>query len=125
MADIVRVVQESSTSGKNKAQLTVTPSGTRLAHWIDWSDFLCHFFKTIPNITTSHHFKVSKSEPGMVIIKEYANSPQKRINIFVEDIDESSLRGKKPEEIIPSGLDAKRQWYGTYMMKSDQFAPTT
>lgn len=111
MTDIVRVVEESSTSGKNKAQLTVSPSGSREVHWIDWSEFFREFFKNIPNITTYHHFKVSKSEPGMVTVKEYVDSPEEKVNVFKKDVNESSLRGRQPTEITPSGLDAKRQWY--------------
>lgn len=60
-----------------KAQLTVTPSGTRLIHWIDWSELLHDFFKTISNLTIYHHFKFSKTEPGVVVLNEYANSPEK------------------------------------------------
>ena len=115
MTDIVRVVEESSTSGKNKAQLTVSPSGSREVHWRDWSEF---FFKTIPNITTYHHFKVSKSEPGMVTVKEYVDSSEEKVNVFKKDVNESSLRGRQPTEITPSGLDAN----GTRMMKVDLFA---
>ena len=81
MTDVVRVVKESSPSGKNKAQLTVTSSGSREVHWIDWSQFFQHFFKPIPGITTYHHFKVSKAEPGIVTVKEYANSPEQVWNL--------------------------------------------
>ena len=56
--DIVRVIEELSTFGKNKAQLTVSPSASREVHWIEWSEFFSEFFKIIPNITTHHHFKV-------------------------------------------------------------------
>ena len=82
MTDIVRVVEESSTSGKNKAQLTISASGTRHVHWIDWSQVLRDFFKSIPNITSYHHFKLSKVEPGIVTVKEYANSPEEKLTIF-------------------------------------------
>ena len=34
MTDIVHVVKDSSTSGKNQAQVTVTPLGSREVHWI-------------------------------------------------------------------------------------------
>ena len=47
MTDIVRVVKESSSSGKNQAQLTITPLGSREVHWIDWSQFFQSFFKPI------------------------------------------------------------------------------
>ena len=103
-----RVVRVVSLHSVDKASYW---SGTQLVHWINWSDFLQNYFKTIPNFTSYHHFKVSKSEPGTVVVKEYADSPGKAINISKKDINESSLMGKKPEEIIPAGLDAKWQWY--------------
>ena len=78
MTDIVRVVKESSSSGKNQAQLTVTPTGSREVHWIDWSHFFQSFFKPIPSIITYHHFKVSKAESGIVIVKEFANFPEEK-----------------------------------------------
>ena len=52
MTYIVRVMRESSSSGKNKPQLTVTPFVSREVHWIDWSNFFHSFFKPIPSITT-------------------------------------------------------------------------
>ena len=111
MTDIVRVIRESSSLGKNQAQLTVTPLGSTEVHWIDWSHFFQSFFQPIPNITTYHHFKVSKAEPRIVAVKEFAISPEKKIEIFKKDTNEVSLQGQQLDKIIPSGLDAKRQWY--------------
>ena len=82
MTDRVRVVKESSSSGKNQAELTVTPLGLREVYWIDWSQFFQHFFKPIPSTTTYHHFKVSKKEPGVFSAREYANSQEVKIAIF-------------------------------------------
>ena len=79
MTDIVRAMKESSSSGKNQVQLTVTPLGSREVHWIDWSHFFHSFFKPIPGVTTYHHFKVSKAEPGIVTVKEFVNSTGKNL----------------------------------------------
>ena len=86
---------------KHKAQLTQV---------IHWSEFLCNFLKTIPNITTSRFPKKS-------IVEEYAHSSEEKANMFKKDIDKSLLRGKKCEELIPVGT------IGIYM-KSKHFAPT-
>ena len=59
-----------------EAQLIVSMSGSREVHWIDWSQFFQNFFKLIPSLTTYHHFKVSKAEPGIVIVKQYADFPE-------------------------------------------------
>ena len=109
MIDVVRVVEESSSSGKNKAQLTFSMSGSREVHWIDWSQFFQNVFKPIPSLTTYHHFKVSKAEPGILTVKQYADFSEEKVGIFKKDV--RSPRGQKPIKIIPTGLDAKRQWY--------------
>ena len=44
-------------------------------------------------------------------VKEYTNSPEVKIKIFKKDVNKISLRGQQPNKIIPTGLDAKRQWY--------------
>ena len=105
--DIERVVNESSVAGKNKAQLTISSTETCLVHW---SEFLGEFFKTIPNITKYHHFKVKKASPGKVYVKEYSPSTEEEVDICKKGVTTASLRGKKPLEIIPAGLDAKRQY---------------
>ena len=80
--DIARVVMESSPSGKNLPQTTVSPSGSRNVHWIEWTLFLQQFLKPIPQITSYHHFSVSKAEPGVVTLKEYADSNELKLDIF-------------------------------------------
>ena len=56
-------------------------------HLIDWSQFFHSVFKPIPGITTYHHFKVSKAEPGIVVVKEYANSPEAKLEIEKKDVN--------------------------------------
>ena len=92
MTDVVRVVEESSICGKNKAQLTVSASGARHVHCTEWSLLFSEFFRTISGITSYHHFKVSKEKP--VTGREYANSPEE-INIFKKGINASYLKGHK------------------------------
>ena len=46
-----------------------------------------------------------KDNPGVVYVKEYANSPEKAIHTFRIPSDQM------PDEIIPPGIDAQRQWY--------------
>ena len=111
LVDIERVVNESSVAGKNKAQLTISSTETRLVHWYNWSELLGEFFKTIPNITKYHHFKVKKASPGKVYVKEYSHSTEEEVDICKKGVTTASLQGKKPLEIIPAGLDVKRQCY--------------
>ena len=112
MADILRVVDESSVTGKNKAQVTVCPiTGVRYVHWMNWAEFFGEFFRTIPNITKYHHFRVNKDTPGVVYLKEFCDSEEEEYTLFKRGITSLSLSGKKPSKLVPPGLDAKRQWY--------------
>ena len=92
-------------------QTTVFPSGSRNVHWIEWTLFLQQFFKPIPQITSYHHFSVSKAEPGVVTLKEYADSNELKLDIFKKGVTVSSLRGQRPLVIQPSGLDPARELY--------------
>ena len=76
--------------------------------WIDWQTFFQEFFKPLQAITTFHHFNVVKSEPGVVTVREYADSTEEKVK---KGTNATSLRGKRPNSITPKGLDAKRQWY--------------
>ncbi len=111
LANIERIVAESSVSGKNKSQLTISPTGVRYVHWMDWANFFGEFFRTIPNITKYQHFKMKKENPGVVYLKEFNDTTEEEFNLFKSGITSSSLRGRKPSEITPPGLDAKCQWY--------------
>ena len=75
------------------------------------STFFQSFFKPIQNITSYYHFKMSKADPGIVTVKEYAHSPEIKVGIFKKDINQSSFRGQQPNKIVPTGLDSKHQWY--------------
>lgn len=111
MTDMQQVVMKSSTSGKNVPQLTVDSDGNRYVHWVDWTSFFQKYFKPIVGITSFHHFQISKSNPGIVTVKEYANSPKQKFDIFKTGVTASSLMGQKPSKIKPKGLDPARQWY--------------
>ena len=39
--------------------------------------------------TSYQHFKMSKADPGIVTVREYANSPEVKVKIFKKDIDQS------------------------------------
>ncbi len=67
--------------------------------------------RTIPNITKYRHFKMKRENPGVVYLKEFNASTEEEFNLFKCGITSSSLRSRKPSEITPPGLDAKRQWY--------------
>ena len=104
MQEVVR----KSISGENIPQITKRVDGRRLVKWYDWKSYFCTLYKTIPNITTYHHFRFDKKSPGIVFVQTLADSPEIAVTISSENtIDIHKL----PREIIPKGLDLKRQWY--------------
>ena len=46
----------------------------------------------------------------MVTVKVYATS-EEDVNILKKGVTVSSLRGHRPDAIVPTGLDPARQWY--------------
>ena len=79
-----RVVNESSVAGKNKAQLTISSTGTR------GQNSLVNFSRQLKY----HHFKVKKASPGKVYVKEYSHSTsrhvQKRRDYYITSREETS-----------------------------------
>ena len=108
MTDIVCVMKESSSSGKPNL-LSLPWDLERFIGLTGHTSFTASssLFQALLLI---HHFKVSKAGPGIVTVKECKFS---RIffEIFKKDVNEVSLGGQRPDTIIPSDLDAKRQWY--------------
>ena len=47
-----------------------------------------------------------KDNAGIVYVKEYASSPEKAIHTFKSRVPSDQT----PDEIIPPGIDAQRQW---------------
>ena len=78
-------------------------------HYYDWAEFLSMYFKTVPQITSYHHFRFTKEKPNAVYVREFANSEEKCIIIVKDDatIDKAAL----PSILYPSGLSAEHQLY--------------
>ena len=70
LTDIARVVEESTTTGKNKAQMIRNLDGEKQVDFYQWSVFLQQFFKPIPNILKYHCFRVNAAKPGVVMVRE-------------------------------------------------------
>ena len=67
--EMARVVKESTTTGKNKAQLIRSPSGEKEVDFYQWTAFLQQFFKSIPNILKYHKFRFNAAKPGVVVVQ--------------------------------------------------------
>ena len=77
LSQIVEVVESSTTGGQNKAYAIGNECAKPFAYY-DWSEFLSHFFTTLPHITTYYHFRCKFNSPGVVFVHEFADSEEKR-----------------------------------------------
>ena len=111
MYDVVRVMKESSVAGKNIPMPTVDFSRTRNCDWYDWSSLFGRYFCIIPSITKYHHFIVSKENPGKIVCKEFADSPEVQIALLKHPTTACPITNDLPEIVTSKGLDLQRQWY--------------
>jgi len=108
LSDIAAVVNSSTVSGVNIAQLVGTEDGTTVVPCKNWHQFLESSFKPLPNIKAFHHFRFSSPEPGTVCAKIHADSPEEHFNLVrKKDLVFSS----QAHIISPPGLDSARQTY--------------
>lgn len=104
MQEIVR----KSISGQSIPQVTKHMDGRKPVNWYDWKSYFCTMYKTIPNITTYHHFRFDKKCPSIVFVRILVDSPEHAVTI--SSIDAIDIH-KLPDEVIPKGLGLKHQWY--------------
>ena len=79
--EIAETVLSSSDVWTNVYQLAGLPDGTVFVPVYDWQLFFRDDFKTIPNISDYHHFRFEHTSPGIVFLKEYADSPEIRVDL--------------------------------------------
>ena len=108
--EFARLVETSSTTGMNKAQLVGTHDGRVVVPVYDWSSFLGQFFKKLPNIKKFHHFRFSRENPGMVFYKEFVSSPEQSFMLLKNNVILPSA-STLPPEVNPDGLSEERKSY--------------
>ena len=104
MIEVARVVQESTITRKNKAQLISNLQGEKEVQFYQWTAYLQQFFKPIPNILKYHCFRVDVTKPGVVMVKEYSDSDELSINILKVDPEVVSAT-RMPQLTQIKGLD--------------------
>lgn len=108
--ELASLVEKSSTTGNNKAQIMGTHDGRVIVPVYDWASFLEPYFKKIPNIKKYHHFRFSEASPGMVFCKELVTSPEQPFMLLKDqaNLPPSSVL---PPTIRPDGLSQQRKNY--------------
>ena len=106
--EVADAVMLSSDVGTNVYELAGLPDGTVLVPVYNWQIFFEKHFKSIPQILKYHHFRFTEERPGVVFVKEFADSAE---------IEISLLKGSKlelsglPSLITPNGLSEERKYY--------------
>lgn len=106
--ELAQLVDTSSNTGVNKAQLVSTHDGRVIVPVYDWCTFLGQYFKKIANIKKSHHFRFSKEEPGVVYCREYLTSPEQAC-VLLKDSAVIPPVSVLPHKINPEGLSDERK----------------
>ena len=95
-------------------QLTATSPNLFVAHEDvlkhNWATFFAPHLKNIPEIKKFHHFRCVSSEPGVVYMKQDADTEEEKINLNKSSMWLSDSN-KLPGEVPPKGLSAERKWY--------------
>ena len=68
LAEISKLVEESTKGGQNRALIIGSEPLSQRFHYYDWSEYLCKYYKAIPQITLYHHFCFSQEYPGKVAL---------------------------------------------------------
>ena len=104
------LVETSSTSRLNKAQLVGTHDGQVIVLVYDCSSFLGQYFKKLPNIQKFHHFRFSNENPGKVFYKEFVSSPEQSFMLLKNNaiLPPPSIL---PDIVNPDGLTEERRNY--------------
>ena len=108
--EFARLVETSSTTGVNKAQLVGTHDGRVIVPVCDWTSFLGQYFKKLLNVKQFHHFHFSKENPGMVFYKEFVSSPEQSFMLLKNNVILPSA-STLPPVVNPDGLTEERKSY--------------
>ena len=103
------MVEGSTSGGQNRAYIIGDEQPSKPFHYYDWAEFLSALFMPVPLITSFFHFRFSHTQPGVVFVREFADSEEKKIIIIRSGttIDKSAL----PVTLTPSGLSQERKQY--------------
>ncbi len=110
---LASTIEQSSPNGHNTCQ-TYCGSGQSPIIYRNWTDWLAQYFKAIPGITSYHHFKINKTNTGVIKLKKIVDSQEVELKLLKErgfPYNEHLQPINLPCRLMPEGLSAKRQWY--------------
>ena len=106
--DVASVTESSSSI--NVAELVGTRDMEVFVPTYNWSSYLETYFKRLKNILDYHHFKASKSEPGVITCQQTVMSEPVKFNLH-KDKYHLPKNTVLPEVSQPKGLSEERRTY--------------
>ena len=84
---------------------------TTIVPTYDWTTFFAPHLKKLIGIKKYHHFRFTSSEPGVVYVKEHADTAEVRMDLNKSSTPWVPDKNELPSVVSPKGLSAERQWY--------------
>ena len=109
LKSIAQVVNDSAEC--NFSQLVCNEDGSAIVTTYDWTDFFAPHLKKVTGVKKYHHFRVDSSQPGVVFVREHADTGEQRIDLRKSTPCWSPAPNELPRIVPPKGLSAERQWY--------------
>lgn len=108
--DIVKAVETSALV--NHAQLVGKEDGTVLVQTYNWAEYFDEPFRqrALKGIKTMHHLTFTREKPGIVVVKDSINGPEREISML-EDHSWKPAADELPSIITPPGLSQERKQY--------------
>ena len=106
---ITQVVNDSAEC--NVPQLVCDENGGTIVPTYDWTTFFAPHLKKLIGIKKYHHFRFTSSEPGVVYVKEHADTAEVRMDLNKSSTPWVPDKDELPSVVSPKGLSAERQWY--------------
>ena len=107
--ELATVVDTSTVSGVNVAQLCSLHNGSTIVPVYDWVSFLSPFFKKFPNIKKYHHFLFKSERSGIMFYKQFSDGSEESFSILRKE--DSLPPSNPPVPLEPKGLDQQRKLY--------------
>jgi len=109
---LVNIVESSSKNGHNRC-IRVSKNLVPPVIYRDWSAWLSQYFSACKGLSAYQHFRMDTHHPSMLFVKERKNSQETALKLAKDGCPLSNTLPPEmlPEQILPTGLSAKRQWY--------------
>lgn len=106
------IVESSSKNGHNVC-VRVSKNTVSPVIYRDWSLWLSQYFAKFKGISNYHHFSIERTNPSILVVKERKDSKKTKVDLRkqVFPFSKDQLPTKFPEQLFPTGLSLKRQWY--------------